>query len=181
MGIIFASVSIAFLLLAALLPFASAIKWTVTSSTATTTTTYGNAFAFIFGGKVNSTHATYQNNQSIPLGIAAYILLLSSLVSAFTRFAFLNTRLASILLSLGSAILSMVAGIMFFCLHQGAITVLASMISTPTDAVIRTLLENTSLQFGIIGPGLFSLAATAISISHLFVSGSFMELIAKFK
>ena len=156
------------------IPFAPGLKMVVKSSSGNVVTTYSPAFSFIFGGNLASEHITYKTIGCSPLGIIGYIFIVLALVGVLVSiFTVRSNKKRSKIIFFISLGLTLASAIMMFCMHRSAATVLADAImGEHSDAVANTIYNNTSLQFGFLGVGIFGLLATLGLTASLFFDGT---------
>lgn len=173
-GIAIRACSLIILFAGLFLPFANGITMTVESSSKVVTT-YHTAFSFIFGGRLVSEHATYSVKGISVVALLAYIFLLFSCLFLAASFFFIrNRRKTAALLVLLSTIIGIASAIMVFSSHSDVARVLAdSIIKGHSDSVTNTIIEHTTLGFGLLGFGVFELVAVFGEIISLFVDGTF--------
>lgn len=167
-----------------LIPLGTGLKMSVSSSGGDVVTTYSNAYAFIFGGKLVSEHITYTTKSVAPLGIVSISFLIASFILVLTNILLRKKRekLSKFLL-LGAFLLIVLASIFMLSMHREAANVLAdAIVGKSSEAIRNTIYKNTSLCFGFIGVGIFGLLGSLLILVSFFFDGtidSLRELITR--
>ena len=171
---------IAVLLVALLAPLGPAITWTVRTATGYMSSDYGSGFNFMFSNIIRG-NIEFKSTLNAICPLIAWILVAISFVltviSLFTnksKFSFVLTPLVMVLL-IASAILSLSS-------HKEVATVLANALTGTNDEnIAETIYKNTTLNFGIIGCGIFSAIGAFSCLVNLFFSGTVDKVRSKVK
>lgn len=167
--------SLVLLLASFFCPFATGLRMTVKSSSSEVISNYGPAFSFLFGGNLVSEHVTYQNSAISVLPFVSFLLLCLGFILLLVSLIFVlkKKRIPSIILATLSAVIVLIAGIMLLCSHRQLSDCLAdAIIGEKNEAVRNTIYEHTSLQFGILGTGIFSIFSSIGIFVSFFVDGT---------
>lgn len=157
-------------------PFAIGLKSVVSSDSGSIVTNYGPAFAFIFGGRIDTGRVTYNTIGVSTPGIVAYLLCGLSFVALLASFA-IRKRVASKWTVFGATLGVLVSSIIMLCAHESAATVLAdSIIGRRSDSVVATMIRNTSLQFGFWGFALFGFFVVVMLLASFIFDGTFDDI-----
>ena len=149
----------------------------ITMSSGDVKKTYGPCYSFIFGGMINSTNISYSSKGFSGLALAGFIIISIALLLLIMSFCIQDKTIKRPVLTFVSAISFIAGAIIFASLHKSVSNVLAdSLINGHSDAVSKTVFNNSNMEFGSWGVSLFGFISSFLLLSSLLFDGTFNKI-----
>lgn len=135
---------------------------------------YGNAYSFFFGGTIETKNISYESTKPSVLGIIGFVfMIIALLLLVFSLLYKKNKDVMCKWMTFASALLAIVYSIIFLCMHQSLATVLAdALIGGHSDAVTKTIFNNSSVEFGVWGVSIFGFLGSFFVLASLVFDGT---------
>lgn len=153
----------------------------ITVVSGSVTKTYGPTYSFIFKGTIKTNNISYNAYGLSPITLIAFIILVLSALALLASFIIKDkNKNIPQWLTFASAILILIGSILLFCSHKSIASSLAdTLIKGHSDAVSKTIFDNSKIEFGIWGPATFALIPSFLSLTSLLFDGTFDKVRAK--
>lgn len=135
---------------------------------------YGSAYSFFFGGTIETKNISYNSVKPSGLGIIGFAFMIAALLLLIlSPLCKKNKNSISKWMVFASALIAIVYSIIFLCMHQSLANILAdALIDGHSDAVTKTIYNNSSVEFGVWGISIFGFIGSFFILCSLIFDGT---------